>query len=57
MDEIRNPLTGHNSKRRHSVYAVAFDLGTEELKRGCHVDSYNKAHLIELTLEEQAKKV
>ena len=41
MDKIRNPLAGHNSKRRHSVYAVAFDLDTEELKRSYHVDSCN----------------
>ncbi|MCY4053523.1 MAG: virulence factor [Hyphomicrobiales bacterium] len=44
MDEIRNPLAGHNSKRRRSVYAITFDLDTEELKRNYPVESYNNAY-------------
>ena len=44
MDEIRSPLAGHNSGRRHSVYAIAFDLDTEELKRSYHADSCNNAY-------------
>ena len=44
MDEIRNPLIGHNSKGRHSVYAIACDLDTEELRRSYHVEAYNNAY-------------
>lgn len=45
MNEIRpSPAFGHNSQRRNSVYAIAFDLDTNALSKAYHVDSYVNAY-------------
>ena len=45
MNEIQpNPLVGHNSQRSRSVYAIAFDLDTETLKKSYPVASHNNAY-------------